>query len=194
MTKLATAEEELVLAAGHGLPLERWIKAASDMIVRLCNREFAKARYVEAMPGTSGTELVLEGRPLLTVEGVLINDLDCTDYIITSYEPSILYRGNGWPEIVAYATGLTDNPLAIDLENIIVTYVAGYTMPNDPVPNLPSNYEQACLLLVRQLKLAQGKDGAVTSERVGGLAVTYSERSRIIVPEVYELLGLEVPL
>jgi hypothetical protein len=192
-TTLEAAELELGLALGHGLPLQRWIAAASDLIVQLIGRELAAAEYVESLPGSGGTELLLEGRPLISVLGVTYQGAPITDYIISGANPSIIYRSAGWPEARFITSWLTENVVATQTQDYEVTYRAGYYMANEAIPDLPSRFEQACLLLIRQFYLQQGRDGSITSERVGDLAVTYSEKGRVVTPEVYELLGVEVP-
>jgi hypothetical protein len=192
-TTLKAAEQELGLLAGHGLPLERWINAASDLIVRMIGRDLAAALYVEDIPGSGLTSLLLEARPFISVESVTYQGVPITDFVASSTEPAILYRQLGWPETMATSTWLTDNVVATSINDYEITYRAGYYMPGDAVPTLPARYEQACLLLVRQFYLQRGKDGSIKSESVGDLSVTYAARGGVAIPEVYELLGLEIP-
>jgi hypothetical protein len=112
------------------------IAQASAAIESWCGRIFAQQRYVELDRGRRTEYWLLSQTPLVAVESVLIGTDTITDSRIDAAEAGILLRREGWSH---------------PGEDVTVTYVAGYILPEQTTPAvptgpvLPAELERACL-------------------------------------------------
>lgn len=173
---LTTADEDLVLAG--------MIDRASSAIARECGRVWGIETVYETLKGTNSQILGLSRAPIIAVTEVLEDSLPITDYSIEDAEAGALYREQGWRaqygasgyggwDTAAYASGYI-LPGGQAAQRYIVTYRAGYGLPNDASSTLPGAVEQACLETVKTW-FAQS-DGVVadaSAVRVGSLQVQY---------------------
>lgn len=112
--------------------------------------------------------LILSHNPaeVLTVyaAGVLLAD-GLTDGAPAEWEqdgaPGLVYRMSG-----GYRT-----PWAT-VRPVVVTYNAGYTMPEEDTPNLPAEVENTCLDMIAAAYAAGERDTAVSVDRVEGVGET----------------------
>lgn len=197
LTTLARVQLELGITPGDDdteAVLLGMIARASQAIVRECGRPFAVETVYETLKGTNSQILGLSRAPIVAVTEVLEDSEAITDYSVEDAEAGALYRDAGWRlafgasgyggwDTAAYASGYI-LPGGQSTQRYIVTYRAGYTLPDliDPFiplgptdpPALPGAVEQACLETVKTW-WAQS-DGVVadaSSVRVGNLQVQY---------------------
>lgn len=173
---LTTADEDLVLAG--------MIDRASSAIARECGRVWGVETVYETLKGTNSQILGLTRAPVIAVTEVLEDSLPITDYSVEDAEAGALYRQQGWRaaygasgyggwDTAAYASGYI-LPGGQATQRYIVTYQAGYALPDAATPTLPGAVEQACLETVKTW-FAQS-DGVVadaSAVRVGSLQVQY---------------------
>lgn len=113
------------------------IKSASAKIEGYIGYSLARADYVDELHSVNDRQLIqLNHFPLQSVSSVTANGVEITDYkILPEYARwGRLYRGNGWSGGV-YTRGFTHDVVA-GMWEIIVSYTAGYYLPND------ENYEE----------------------------------------------------
>lgn len=200
LTTLAQVEQELGITFGADDDVDNvllgMIARASSAIEAECGRRFACETVYETLKGTNSQLLGLERAPLVTVTQVLEDSEIITDYSIEDAAAGALYRESGWRRAFgasgfgggwgteAYASGYI-LPGGQATQRYIVTYRAGYTLPDliDPfVPLgptdptvLPGLIEQACLETVKTW-WAQS-DGVVADANavtIGSMRVQYA--------------------
>lgn len=87
------------------------------------------------------------------------------------------------------------NPRTWAAAKIVVVYPAGYSLPNDASPNMPSDLEDACLRLVTQRFKAKGRDPMLRSQGEPGLGQqqfwvgTLPGQNGVMPPEIEALVN-----
>ena len=157
LTTLETVRSELGVTDHAGDEnLSRWIRHASDVISKYCNRVFAQETIEETFRlATRNGDLLLSRYPVQSIASVQENDetLAAADYEFAS------------------ATGLLtrlrdDTPTCWPPGKIVVTYTAGYILLTD----LPFGIERACIVLVNQYRQSATRDPQLRSEAVEGVS------------------------
>lgn len=148
--------------------IDAYIRQASDAIVGAINVDIAKATVAEMFRRTrrSGLcgagmwpskddKLVLARMPVVSVSSVVEDGttLDSSEYELESADLGLLLR---------LREGYVSRWSA---SNIVVTYTAGYDLPN----SAPALLQRACALLVSQYKANASRDPTLRSESVDGL-------------------------
>jgi hypothetical protein len=108
------------------------IKSASAKIEGYIGYSLARADYVDELHSVNDRQLIqLNHYPLQSVQNVTANGVEITDYkILPEYARwGRLYRGNGWSGGY-YTRGFTHDVVA-GMWEIIISYTAGYYLPND---------------------------------------------------------------
>lgn len=121
------------------------------------------------------TNYALNVRPLLTsfvpiasISSIVEDTTTLTagvDYEVEA-KSGLLWR-------LAAGTRITWNGLAT-----VVTYVAGYALPNDTGRNLPQEIEDVALNLIRSAYFSRGQDPSITLELVEGIGRTVYSPTR----------------
>lgn len=110
------------------------IQRASDAIVRVCHRPFAREAVTETLPGDGGISLMLTRTPVLSVSLVTLLGETVVDYSIEDSGAGILYRQNGWTWTVGAGWELTEVLRVYEMHpSYSVSYIGGYLMPSDDI-------------------------------------------------------------
>ena len=168
LTVFATVQAECKLAAGDQTACERLINVASDAIEKYCGRKLYRHSAAERLAPSGRNRLVLNRRPLVSVESVAIDGDAFTDYEIEDYALAYLWRDGKWQTDAPSADGLSyDEEGGGSQRTIVVTYTAGYVTPqqDDPdatpdpvVRDLPYDLEQAAIETVASMWRRRGVD------------------------------------
>lgn len=165
---------------------ERFVNAASQTIEMFLDRALGwDAAKVETLPGTGTTRLYLSLYPLsssspltsITQDGVTVA---ATDYSVGDAASGEVYREIGWTKSELYDGSIK--------RTLVVTYKGGYALPAqaDPIPTgstrLPSDIQEACVLLAAHMWRWRGRDLLLSSETVGDASQTF-QSSRVTAPE-----------
>lgn len=137
--------------------IEAWIRAASSAIARFCKRVFPVEGLVETVRlkggGEAGRPLILSRIPVRTIDAIAIAGEDVDDDAFEAdLDAGLVWRVAGdlrseWP------CG----------RSIAVSYTAGF----DPIPD---DVAEAAIRLVTAYRAASGRDPALRSETVDGVA------------------------
>lgn len=137
--------------------LNLMIKEVSAMIESYCGYKFARAEYTEEYHCENNRQLLqLNHFPLQSVSSCTVGGETITDYkLFPEYQRwGRLYRGLGWGS-KSYTRGFTHD-IVSGVWDIIVSYVAGYYLPNDEGysegadASLPYDISVVCMQLVVQ--------------------------------------------
>lgn len=136
--------------------LLNYIRQASDLIARYCNRSFGLQTVEEVFLDVCFRgPIALRHRPVVSIISLVESTsvIDPADYELDK-ERGMLHRatfgGLGW-----HWAG-----------DIVVEYQAGYDLLND----YPYDIERACVLLVKQSYFASTRDPTIRSEDIPGVA------------------------
>ncbi|MFC0410940.1 head-tail connector protein [Roseomonas elaeocarpi] len=135
------------------------IDQASATVVSHCRRPFARETVRETFRPRGATPLILDRTPVqgavaLTVAGQAI-DAEGTELNTLS---GLLYRLDGAARWTAWGCDVT-----------AVEYTGGFALPGEPNRDLPSDIEQACLIMVAARHAARGRDPMLRSETTEGV-------------------------
>jgi hypothetical protein len=141
------------------------IPEVSSSISRFCGREFARQTYTETVAGHGSDTLLLTHGPVVSITSVSLNGTAITgsDYALVG---NAIYRLSGglfgptWAYTYGYPT-------------YTVVYVAGYILPGNSGETLPPALRRIATKAVAHEHLNAGRDGTITSEKMGDLSVTY---------------------
>jgi len=181
LTVLATVRGELGLTdRAEDENLARWIKQASGVIAKYCNRVFAQETLSDTFRlkwRECEETLVLSRFPVSSIVSILENyaTLDPT----SDYELS--------PLSGAITRLHCDRPWHWYYGKVTVTYVAGYASVND----LPFEIQRAAVLLVKSYREMVDREAFLRSEDVPGVrSVSYQDvpMGFDFPPEVLSLL------
>lgn len=197
----ATVEAELGVAPGSGLPIARWIDAASAVILGLCDpiRLSLYAKWRETLPGSGRDKLLLAKGPIkaspapaVTYDGEAVTgwavDPDLNGLVLTdAYTGG--YTFTRQPIMTAIGIRSLETDMAVPEWQ--VTYEAGYVPESQTglTETLPADVKQAALQLIVGWWRAYRRDPSVKSESVGNLSVTYSDEGGEVPPVVLALLA-----
>lgn len=136
--------EDVVETFRHDDPLEQWFSGSSSG-----NRAVWVAE-----------PLLLRRKAVAAITSVVLDDdtLDPAEYVLDP-ERDALIRLDTSGNTCAWLFS----------KSIVVTYSAGYLLPNDSSPNLPANIESAVIELVSQYWASKGQNPRIMSEDVPGL-------------------------
>lgn len=152
------------------------IPGVSAAIVNYCNRDFALTGYTETFrttphggyTSTARDKLMLSRCPVATVTSVVEGTDDQlvsgTDYELDP-EAGFLFRLNGADSRDWTAPKIT------------VSYTAGYLLPVESTPDIPStlpdDIARAAVLLARDWYMSRGRDVTMRSLTLDGVAATF---------------------
>lgn len=186
LTTVPAVREELGFEAG--IPTDDvilgLIDAATSTIESFCNRVFARETVLETLrPERQLRRMVLERFPVTTVASIVENDetLAPADYELNpSY--GIVLRLHG-DRLDSWCTG-----------KILITYTAGWLVPDQVSTDLPKDIERAALRLVGAYWSTRSRaDSLVKREDVQGIgSVEYwmpGQRNALPDPEAEQLLS-----
>ena len=161
------AELDLDVDPAKTALLERYIEAASAMVVRFCGRELAQATRVEKHRGMGTVRLFLNAPPIVSITSIVIDDdaLDAADFEIEDAGAGIVYCADGFAWSAQEQAGPSYH-LAPGTEapSIVVTYVGGWITPSSASRDLPFDIEQAVIELAVSMWKRRGRDVALTGE------------------------------
>lgn len=177
---LADLRAELALSDDTADPLlATMLDAASAAIASYCQRTFAKATYTETVGGFGSTNLLLSRTPIVSVTSVTLLTDALTDWSIEDADAGLLYRKAGWDRTTQFGGLLEPHAMPnSESPDFTIVYVAGYDLPDQPLPTLPLEIQRACLLTAKSWYLNRAQDparGVVTGVRMAdGSGVTYA--------------------
>lgn len=175
-TQLTTAQAvQDELGIGHDPRMDPLVAQASAACVGYCGRPFAQATWIETFGAP--VPLLLSRVPVTQVVSVTRNGIALAD---TDYEldadagiilgPSGAGGDGDWPHHADGCFGWHRRSVPT-----VVTYVAGYLLPNDPGRTLPDDVERAALEMVKALWFSSGegaRDPGIRSETTEGIGAT----------------------
>jgi hypothetical protein len=107
------------------------LNAASQVILNYCGRPFAQAMHNEYHSGSNSGRIWLNHRPVISVAAITIDGVavDNTDGFAWTFNPGTgeLVRGRG------IGSDRFSGRFSSGLQNILVTYWAGYVSVPDPI-------------------------------------------------------------
>jgi len=164
--------------------IERLINSVSDAISKYTNRKFIADSYDEFYKGLMRQKLVLNQYPVNTITSVKVDSAALTagtDYVTsdrTYLNEGIIFKNDGW-KWYGYLTGLVGEPTA-PLDNIEVSYSAGYTLSPEALRTLPYDLEDAAISMIADFygELQQGTVG-LRQLTQGRLTYIWSTESRV---------------
>ena len=150
------------------------INQASAACCGFCGRSFARATWAETFNG-SASPLILSRLPVVSVASIQCNGiaLDPAGCEVDAEAALIRHQDGRWSDPGCF--GLWDDRMAWSPLRTVVTYTAGYLLPNDPGRNLPDDVERACLEMVKALWFSSGsgaRDPGVRSNTTEGIGTT----------------------
>ena len=150
------------------------INQASAACCGFCGRSFARATWAETFDGPANP-LILSRLPVVSVASITCNGavVDLAGFEVDAEAGLVRQHGAGvsadeWSHPWDDRRGW--RPL-----RTMVTYAAGYLLPNDPGRNLPDDVERACLEMVKALWFSSGsgaRDPGVRSNTTEGIGTT----------------------
>jgi hypothetical protein len=158
----------------NDVQIERSIDLASAMAERYCNRVFASQTYVESIEGNDSAYLYLSNYPIIDLVNIVRQNSPVTDYTIIP-DTGALYREYGWSATTPIGWGgLSLRSIGQALPLYVVTYEAGYVLPDDPINRtLPADLEFAVATLARYLYDISSTNLGISTISVDGLSVSY---------------------
>ena len=185
---LADLKSDLgISAATFDSSLERRILAASELIESWCGRSFRYAAgFVERVKGEGWPSITLSKTPVISIASIVLDGstIPSDAYSLTDADRGRVYRPDGWAWTASLlASASPERVTGTEEAAFVVTYTAGFVLPNDSVQNpagaspLPSSVVEACLLWAAELHLGRGSRGDVVSEQVGDASIAYAVNS-----------------
>ncbi len=157
LTTLETVRSEFgVTDHSEDENLSRWIRQASDVISKYCNRVFAQETVEETFRrATRSDDILLSRYPVSSIVSVVENDvtLAAADYEVRAESGLLTKLSN-------------DEPACWSAGKIVVTYTAGFVLLTD----LPFGIERACIVLVNQYRQSATRDPQLRSEAIEGIS------------------------
>lgn len=178
----AVKDELRITDASDNRYLTKQIDVASAMVAKYCNRQLASVALTETFRLTriggsfvdpawnvgGGTPrllgaAVLEIWPLTAISAITHGDasLDCSQsggLVSTDYE---IDTNTG--ELIRL---INDSPSGWSARKLVVSYTAGYKLPNDMGRTLPFDIERAAVVTVSDLYNARGRDSTLRSTSI----------------------------
>jgi hypothetical protein len=184
LTTTAKVKSELGLTSStYDTWIDEAIKAASRQLELYANNFWAHQKYLEVLPGSGSTRLMLARTPIVGTPEIVIDSNSVVDFTVDDDKSGVLYRRQGWTQYVSYWPGAARDPDPFNpYPNISVTYYAGYNLSSfdeavDGVDDLPENIERACIVTVAGWFRRKGRDPDVSWKQVGGLALGFRKQS-----------------
>lgn len=145
------------------------IDQASAAIEGYLGRILAQQRYLLITGQRPEVCLPLheKTRPIVTVDGIEAGDTTVTDYRIENAEAGLLYRRDGWGRYRG-------------LDDLEVTYVAGYILPEQTTPPgpsglvLPADIEHATIETAKVWRHERLPESRVVSRTLGDQRIEYA--------------------
>lgn len=158
------------------------IARVSADVARYCNRVWGKATWQDEFQLARGiwgegiraanNPLFLAHYPLVSITSVVETVLGVATALVsgTDFEveiPSALSGDEGSGRIFRLdGDSSTLQPRSWPAAKVVIQYVAGYALPNDSSPNLPSDVEGAVLRLLTLRYRAKGRDPTMVQENI----------------------------
>lgn len=163
--------------------IDSLISQASDAIRKYCGRKFERESITETMPGTGSSRLLVTRTPIVTLTSVTVNGtlVDSDEYTLEDADLGLLLRHDDgtppapkpWSTPAYLHMGLSREIVkSSGSNNISVVYVAGYLLPGEGSPTLPSDIERACLDIIKARYLARENDPNIRSQKIGDASET----------------------
>lgn len=157
-----------------------YINGISDYIQGV-GQSILKTDYIEKLQGTGTQNLILNHRPINTVEYVKVNNNEVDDYEIVSNQ-GILYRDYGW------AMEGSRSPMMHDRVNktyktIEVSYNAGYD-------TIPSDLLMVVLTLIDNIYSMNldSESKSMKSYKISDVSITWRDEALKLSPELQSTL------
>lgn len=162
--------------------IEQLINAVSDAAEHHCGCSFGRTAVSTSDPeyytGTGRSLLILDRRPIVSIQRIRIDQSEITDYSRTPQydKQGLLYRQAGWPRNVPIHGDLTSDPdVNLPKPNIDVAYTAGYILPQAGVTRtLPYDLEQIVIDEVVR-RLVRPNPGLKSERTPGGHSQTWAD-------------------
>lgn len=155
LVTLGTAYGWLGLTSGSDdTNLQLAITAYSKLIATWCSRNFVSASYSEVYDGKNNARLTLRNYPVTAVASLTVNDQPKT--LATNY------YGPGYKFEDRFIDLLGGDRFWSGLENVAVTYTAGYASNE-----IPSDLQMACLEWLKTGYLSRQREPGLVSEQAG---------------------------
>lgn len=177
LTVLATVKAEMgITDRASDVALAGFIRQASDVVAKFCNRVFARETVSQTIRLDHRHDvLILKRFPIASITAIVENDvaLGPSDYELNG-ETGVLQR--------LHSDTVTFWPRG----KVVVTYTSGFDLPR----GLPSGIERAAILLVKSYASGGDRDPMVRSETIDGAGSTdyFSGGATGLPPEVEGLL------
>jgi hypothetical protein len=151
------------------------VLAASGAIERYCGRIFAQQTYDETVNGNDHDVLLLTHAPIVGTPTITADGSPVVDFSIEDAKAATLYREVGWARAawVGWNDSIETDRMASRYPRFVVSYTAGYDMPEDNTPTLPPDIEEAAIMTTMQWYRAEKRGTDVKSKKVGDLVLTY---------------------
>jgi hypothetical protein len=163
LTTLNRARAMLSFTTADEATVAILIEQASQAIVDYCRRPFARETVRETFEGPTRSGGVLLGRSAVT-EILSVTELGETiplDEVRHDPDSNMLFRVGA------------DSWHLCWLDEIAVTYTAGYVLPSDDsAGTLPSSVERAAIRLIGAFLSMNGRDSLIKSETIEGVGQT----------------------
>lgn len=184
LTTLALAREELgITDTSEDARLARLIRRASDVIGRLRRHGIYRQTITEKLKGYGGDTLVLALRPLVSVDGLVIDGTteDHTEVEILDANAGVIRLSTGWPWTARRSPGVAQDRMGGTEEAVIaVTYTGGWATPQQveddatiDEPHLPDQIADGALDTVVSLYRRAGRDPLIASEAIASASASY---------------------
>lgn len=144
--------------------LELFLGEASAKIETYCNRVFATETVQQTIrmnvpprgfyyEGPILEHLCMDRFPIGLITAITEDEVNLTtDQYEVDYTKGLLYRIDG-----------SDNRVNWTFKKLVVSYIAGYTLPGQTNRNLPMDVESACVSLVKSRWYAKSRDPMIKS-------------------------------
>lgn len=166
LTTKAHVRDDLKIASGtDDAYLDRLIVSQSAAAAKYCNRVFALQTYKDTRSRFYRERMMVANVPLVSVSSVADDDaiLSPDSDFIPDVEKGFLLRLDS-----------CGNPRPWRAFKLVVTYVAGYTLPRQgnggEAFTLPADLEEAVIRMIKARYLARDRDPYLKSENVPGVS------------------------
>jgi hypothetical protein len=158
------------------------IEAASDSIEQACERTFARATYTDTFDGDNQPRLWLRNRPVVSVTSVTVNNaaMNAADYTVDTRLGCVWYGAQGWA-----GAGRQRRPgWQTGVQNIVVTYTAGYSA-------IPAPIKRAAIVQCKYLSDSSRASSVYEFESLGDYQYKRSSQSdsKGLAPNVEQLIA-----
>jgi len=169
-------DEMLITGSSEDAVLVDMIRQSRDLIVRYCNREFARETIQETLDSDGTVNLMISRTPLVSITQIKDDGttISSTLYSIDDADAGIIFRESGWTTTQLWGHNIEAFPIHQGRRDWEVTYVGGYIMPGstEGTVTLPYDLERASIDIIKSKFYQRGDDPTIQSEKVGDASIT----------------------